>query len=60
VGELGLDSTPLEEGLAACDLACIVTAHREVDYGQVVTEAPVVVDFRGATRGISAANLIRL
>ncbi|MGH2950439.1 MAG: nucleotide sugar dehydrogenase, partial [Solirubrobacterales bacterium] len=60
LGELGLSSIGLSEGLAACDVACVVTAHPEVDYAAVVAEAPLVVDFRGATRGIKAPNLVRL
>ena len=60
VGELGLASVALDEALADADVACIVTAHPEVDYGRVVAEAPLVVDFRGATRGITADNLVRL
>jgi hypothetical protein len=51
---------PLDEALARCDVACVVTAHGEVDYERVVAEAPLVVDFRAATRGINAENLIRL
>src|ERR687892_262885 len=50
--ELGLSSVEFEEGLRACDVACVVTAHPEVDYERVVAEAPLVVDFRGITRGI--------
>jgi len=60
VAELDLVSQPLETALGECDLACIVTAHEGPDYERVVAEAPLVVDFRGVTRGISAANLIRL
>ena len=60
VNALGLSSTPLDEGLAACDVACVVTAHPEVDYEAVVRVAPLVVDFRGATRGLEASNLVRL
>jgi len=40
--------------------AVIVTAHPELDIQHVVDEAPLVVDFRGVTRGIESANLIRL
>ena len=58
--ELGLASTPLDEALAACDVACIVTAHPEVDYAEVVATAPLVVDFRGVTRDIEAAHVVRL
>jgi UDP-N-acetyl-D-glucosamine dehydrogenase len=60
VSELGLASVPLDEALAACDVVCIVTAHAEVDHEAVVRVAPLVVDFRGVTRGIEAANLVRL
>jgi UDP-N-acetyl-D-glucosamine dehydrogenase len=60
VSELGLESTPLSDALASCDVACVVTAHPEVDVREVVAGAPLVVDFRGVTRGISAENLIRL
>jgi UDP-N-acetyl-D-glucosamine dehydrogenase len=59
-GEVGLRSQPLDEALDAADLVCIVTAHREVDYERVVAEAPLVLDLRGVTRGIEAANLVRL
>ena len=41
------------------DLAAIVTAHPEIDYERVVATAPLVIDFRGVTRGIDAANLTR-
>jgi UDP-N-acetyl-D-glucosamine dehydrogenase len=57
--ELSLASVGLDE-LAGFDLACIVTAHAEVDHERVVREAPLVVDFRGVTRGIDAPNLVRL
>ena len=60
ISELGLSSVTLAEELGRCDIACVITAHREVDYEQVVAEAPLVVDFRGVTRGITADNLIRL
>jgi UDP-N-acetyl-D-glucosamine dehydrogenase len=60
VAELGLRSVPLDEALAACDVACVVTAHPEVDHRAVVAAADLVVDFRGVTRGIEAANLVRL
>ena len=60
VPELGLSSAPLEAALADCDVACIVTAHPEVDYARVVADAPLVVDFRGVTGAIEAPNLVRL
>jgi UDP-N-acetyl-D-glucosamine dehydrogenase len=60
LADLGLSSSELDEELGRCDLACVVTAHSEVDYARVVSEAPLVLDFRGVTRGIEAANLVRL
>ena len=60
VPALGLESVDLADGLASCDVACIVTAHPELDPAEVVARAPLVVDFRGVTRGIEAANLVRL
>ncbi|MSO41379.1 MAG: nucleotide sugar dehydrogenase [Solirubrobacterales bacterium] len=60
LGAIGLSSIDLGEGLKSCDLACVVTAHPEIDYEQVVAEAPLVLDFRGVTRGIEATNLVRL
>jgi UDP-N-acetyl-D-glucosamine dehydrogenase len=58
--EFGLSSEPLDEAFQGADCAVIVTAHPELDVEQVVREAPLVVDFRGVTRGIEAANLVRL
>ena len=40
--------------------AAIVTAHPQLDYEAVVSSAAEVIDFRGVTRGIAAANLVRL
>jgi UDP-N-acetyl-D-glucosamine dehydrogenase len=60
VSELGLRSVELAAGLSDCDVACIVTAHPEVDYRDVVASAPLVVDFRGVTSGLEADNLVRL
>jgi UDP-N-acetyl-D-glucosamine dehydrogenase len=60
LSDFGLRSVDLEQELSRCDLACVVTAHPEVDYARVVAEAPLVVDFRGVTRGLEAANLVRL
>jgi UDP-N-acetyl-D-glucosamine dehydrogenase len=60
LGEQNLASRPLDEALAESDLACVVTAHPEVDYERVVAGAPLVLDLRGVTRGIEAPNLVRL
>jgi UDP-N-acetyl-D-glucosamine dehydrogenase len=58
--DMGLASVDLDEALPGCDAAAIVTAHPSVDYADVAARAPLVVDFRGVTRGIEAANLVRL
>jgi UDP-N-acetyl-D-glucosamine dehydrogenase len=58
--DFGLTSESLDQALDGCDAAVIVTAHPELDAGRVVEVAPLVVDFRGVTRGIEAQNLVRL
>jgi UDP-N-acetyl-D-glucosamine dehydrogenase len=58
--QLGLSSVDLDAALASADVAAIVTAHPSLDYEAVASAAPVLVDFRGVTRGIDAENLIRL
>ncbi len=42
------------------DCTVIVTAHPGLDVERIVRESPLVVDFRGVTRGIEAPNLVRL
>ncbi len=49
ITSLGLSSTDLNAGLAACDLAVIVTAHPSVDHDAVVSNAPWTLDLRGVT-----------
>ena len=58
--EFELDSIEMDDGMRGADLVCIVTAHPEVDHERVVAEAPLVLDFRGVTRGSSAHNVVRL
>ena len=58
--ELGMSSVDLDGELARADLACVITAHPELDYRRVVGDAALVLDFRGITRGIEASNLVRL
>jgi UDP-N-acetyl-D-glucosamine dehydrogenase len=58
--EFELESEPLADALRDADCAVIVTAHPDLDLELIVREAPLVVDFRGVTRGIQAANLVRL
>jgi UDP-N-acetyl-D-glucosamine dehydrogenase len=56
----GLSSEPFEAALEGADAAVIVTAHPGVDLAALVERAPLVVDFRGVTRGMKADHLIRL
>ncbi len=58
--QFGLRSVELDAAAAEADVAAIVTAHPGVDYEALVAAVPVLVDFRGVTRGIEAGNLIRL
>ncbi len=57
---LGLSSTPLEQGLAACDVAVIVTVHPEVDHQDVISKAPRTLDLRGVSRGMTDGAVSRL
>jgi UDP-N-acetyl-D-glucosamine dehydrogenase len=59
VSELGLSSVPLED-LDRVDVACVITAHKEIDLECVVAETSLVIDFRGATRSIPSANVVHL
>ena len=54
--DLGLRSEWPEDA----DCGAIVTAHPGLDLQRLVQEAPLVVDFRGVTRGIESPNLVRL
>jgi UDP-N-acetyl-D-glucosamine dehydrogenase len=58
--ELGLESVDLDEALAAADAVAIITAHPDLDYAGIVGAAPLVVDFRGVTRGIESPSLVQL
>jgi UDP-N-acetyl-D-glucosamine dehydrogenase len=58
--EARLESVPFEQELEAADLVVIVTAHPGLDYRRVASEARLVLDFRGVTRGIESSNLVRL
>jgi UDP-N-acetyl-D-glucosamine dehydrogenase len=58
--DYGLATEPLESVLEGADCAVIVTAHPGLDVERIVRDAPLVVDFRGVTRGIEASNLVRL
>jgi UDP-N-acetyl-D-glucosamine dehydrogenase len=58
--EFGLQSETFDDALEGADVAVIVTAHPGVDLTALVERAPLVVDFRGVTRGMKADHLIRL
>ena len=58
--EHDLESESLDAALEGSDCAVIVTAHPGLDVRAVLEKAPLVVDFRGVTRGIEAPNLVRL
>jgi len=51
-----LSSAALEEELAQCDCAVIVTGHRNVDYQQVIDRVPLVVDCCNVTAGLRDAD----
>jgi UDP-N-acetyl-D-glucosamine dehydrogenase len=52
-----MDNTPLEN-LDKYDCVLIVTDHSDYDYQRIVAESQLVVDTRGATRGIKADNVV--
>jgi UDP-N-acetyl-D-glucosamine dehydrogenase len=58
--DFGLRNESLDTALDGVDCAVIVTAHPELDVQELVNRAPLVVDFRGVTRGIKAEHLVRL
>jgi UDP-N-acetyl-D-glucosamine dehydrogenase len=60
IPELDHVSEPLDAVLADADAAVIVTAHPGIDLERIVAAAPLVVDFRGVTRGIESPKLVRL
>src|SRR3954463_10937510 len=58
--QFDLRSESFDSALEGADAVVIVTAHPGVDLAAIVERAPLVVDFRGVTRGIKADHLIRL
>jgi UDP-N-acetyl-D-glucosamine dehydrogenase len=51
--DLPLHSVPLsEERLRASDAVVVITDHSAIDYAEVVRHAPLVIDTRGAVRGV--------
>ncbi|MGH7894014.1 MAG: nucleotide sugar dehydrogenase [Candidatus Binatia bacterium] len=56
-----LDGVALTNGyLGNVDCVVILTDHKEVDYGEVVKTAPLVVDTRNALKGREAPHIVRL
>ena len=56
-----LDSLELTNGhLGNVDCVVILTDHKEIEYGDVVKTASLVVDTRNALKGRDAANILRL
>jgi UDP-N-acetyl-D-glucosamine dehydrogenase len=57
--DFGVRSEPIDSAIES-DCVVIVTAHPGLDVERIVRTAPLVVDFRGVTRGTEAPNLVRL
>ena len=57
--EFGLTSSEFDEAIADADAAVIITRHPELDVDRLVSETPLVIDFRGATRA-HTPNVVRL
>ena len=55
---LNMTSAPLDK-IPEFDCVVIVTDHSQYDYRDIVDKAKLVVDTRNATRGMTAANIVR-
>jgi UDP-N-acetyl-D-glucosamine dehydrogenase len=59
--ELGLANQPLDDSvLERADAVVLVTAHPGIDYVAIAERCRLFIDLRGVTRGLHAANLVRL
>ena len=56
--ELNMTCTPLER-IPEFDCVVIVTDHSQYDFADIVEKAKLVVDTRNATKGITAAHIVR-
>jgi UDP-N-acetyl-D-glucosamine dehydrogenase len=56
----GLESVPLDNGVAQADAVVLVTAHPHVDHAAVAARSALFVDLRGVTRGVGVDNAVRL
>jgi UDP-N-acetyl-D-glucosamine dehydrogenase len=57
--ELGLESIPLDGAVAAADAVVLSTAHPGIDYRTVAEQSSLLIDLRGVTRGLHAANVVQ-
>jgi UDP-N-acetyl-D-glucosamine dehydrogenase len=60
VPEFGLSSASLEDALDGADVVAVLTAHPGIDYGALIDQVPLLVDFRGVTRGVNARHVVRI
>ena len=57
---IDLKSVDAAAAVSGADAVVIITDHSNVDYKALVSRAKLVLDARNATRGIEAANIVRL
>jgi UDP-N-acetyl-D-glucosamine dehydrogenase len=60
LSQFGLRSVSLEEGIAAADLAVLVTAHPGIDHAAMAAAVPLTVDLRGVTRRTGIETVTQL
>jgi UDP-N-acetyl-D-glucosamine dehydrogenase len=62
-GSIDLKSEPIDVDASRYDMAIIVTDHTDFDYARIVRSAPVTLDTRNATKGLSevaSGRIVRL
>jgi UDP-N-acetyl-D-glucosamine dehydrogenase len=55
-----LMSEAADQALDGCDACAVITHHPGVDLQAIVDAAPLVIDFRGATRRLRTGNVVTL
>jgi UDP-N-acetyl-D-glucosamine dehydrogenase len=55
-----LRSEELLPGVKAADIVVVVTDHSAFDYGEIVSNARLVLDTRNATRGIKSPKVLKI
>jgi UDP-N-acetyl-D-glucosamine dehydrogenase len=60
VREAELRHEPLDDVVDGADLLVVVTAHPGIDHGALAGRVPALLDLRGVTRDLAAANVVRL